>query len=101
MPSGNPEDYEPWPEMQSERLLAMYPESELVKIYAIPKYSAERVQAWEALGVTDPIKQKACEVELEDLINNLAKKNNGQLPAGIQRPVIDPNEIGFEFIWGK
>lgn len=76
MISGNPEDYEPWPEMNRSRLLDMYPESELVKIYALPNNSVERKSAWEALGVVDPIKQQACEVELDNLIKSLEKKKS-------------------------
>ena len=107
MASGNPEDFEPWPEMKPERLLDMYPESELVKIYAIPQNTVERTQAWEALGVTDPLKQKACEIELDTLIKKLAKNHeeNKQSPTtmrsgylryadGFEPPV-------FDFIWGK
>jgi hypothetical protein len=101
MASGNPEDFEPWPEMKPERLLDMFPESELVKIYALPRYSAERAQSWESLGVTDPAKQAACEVELDQLIAKLAEKNNGKLPDSITPPTFSADDIGFEFIWGK
>lgn len=101
MASGNYDDFEPWPEMKPDRLLDMFPESELVKIYAMPKYSAERTASWESLGVTDPAKQAACEVELDALIAGLVKKNNGELPTGIEPPTFSADDIGFEFIWGK
>lgn len=101
MGSGNPEDFEPWPEMDSSRLLDMFPESELVKIFAMPQHSAERTASWESLGVTDPAKQAACELELSDMIAKLTAKNNGELPAGIEKPAFKVDDIGYEFIWGK
>lgn len=104
MGSGHNEDFEPWPDMNPTRLLDMFPESELVKIYAIPLYTAERTQSWESLGVTDPVKQAACEIELDQLIAKLAKKNSeldvlrdtskSALRSGVEPPP-------FEFIWGK
>lgn len=111
MPSGNPEDFEPWPEMKPERLLDMYPESELVKIYAIPQNTVERTQAWEALGVTDPLKQKSCEIELDNLIKGLVEKHKemstledaskAALRNGYNEPMGGFEPPAFDFIWGK
>ena len=95
MVSGNDDDFAPWPDMKADRLLDMYPESELVKIYAMPQHSAQRTTAWEALGVVDPVKQAACEVELDALINKLAKKNTELPKAKIERP--DLSSLSFDF----
>lgn len=97
MISGHTDQFESWPEMRTDRLLDMYPDSELVKIYNMPQHSAERTKSWEALGVIDPAKQAACEIELENLINGLATKKNAI-------PTVDkPNlaDLNFNFIWGK
>lgn len=35
------------------------------------------VRSWETFGITDPMEQQQMEVEIEKLITNLARKNNG------------------------
>jgi len=71
-------DYDEWPDLITPqnvyRLLDIFPESKLLQVYALPKNSTERAAAWADLGVTDPLKQQALEVELDNLIAALASK---------------------------